>query len=375
MPHMNPPMTLKKLTFSQKRRPFKTEWMQGSGTIYRREWLDTLLSLGKEFALVTDDTVKELHALAFTSYLQENGCSVHLFTIPPGERYKSRYTKETLEDQFLSQGLGRSLCVIAMGGGVITDLAGFLAATYCRGIPLTLIPTTLLGMVDASIGGKTGVNTPLGKNLIGAFYPPHSVAVDIDLLKTLPGREWLNGLAEMLKYGLILAPALFNALSAFWKQSDNTLLLRWIHESYEIKKRVIEADFEERGLRRILNFGHTIGHALELVEDFTIPHGEAIILGMLCEGYISMRLGYLSCEELKTISTAFRLLGFPLKLSKKAINDSLITALSLDKKSVNGSPRFVLLDKIGAVVPFEGEYCSAVAVEVIREAITWMLCL
>lgn len=213
---------------------------------------------GHTFVVITDEHVHKHHPFPI-----ENS---HILVMTPGESHKNRRTKESLEDRLRALGLGRETCIIAIGGGVVTDVVGFVAATYCRGVPWVAIPTTLLGMVDASIGGKTGVNTAAGKNLIGAFYPPEVVWIDLSMLATLPAYEMQSGLAEVIKYSLIGSRDLFLALEksrAKWAARDPDFLRSVIAECATIKSAIVEGDFRETGARRILNFGHTIGHVIE----------------------------------------------------------------------------------------------------------------
>ncbi len=284
------------------------------------------------------------------------------FDLLPISPQKTKEAKEALEEEFLKRGLQKDSLLIAVGGGSLTDLTAFTASTYLRGIPLILIPTTLLGMVDAAIGGKTGIDTPFGKNLFGTFYLPQAVFIEVDFLKTLPDREWKNGLSEILKYGLI-------AEESIWERAQN-----WeknipflIRASVQCKCQIVEADFEEkRGLRRILNFGHTVGHALELLSNYEMPHGEAVALGCMAESFLSFALGYLPEKTLSEILTLYRKLGYRFK---EIDRDAFIQALARDKK---GMFRFVLIDEIGRVLPFEGEYCQNVQPQAISQMIEWM---
>lgn len=318
------------------------------------------------FALVSDENVLKHHKL-----LLKNG---HLFSFPAGEVQKTRRMKELLEDQMLAAGLGRDTCLIAMGGGVVTDLSGFLAATYCRGIPWVAIPTTLLGMVDAAIGGKTGVNTKEGKNLIGAFYPPHEVLLDLSFLGTLPPREMLSGSAEMIKYSLIASPELFRELQqgrAEWAAREGTFLQKIISQCAQIKSAIVQGDFRESGRRRILNFGHTIGHAIEKCEHYQISHGEAVAIGMLVESFISHRLKYLSSKAFESICTLIKSYGFSRPdhpLSLQTMKEAMLS----DKKTHHGKPRSVLLQNIGEPVSFNGEYCAPIDDAILEEALSWV---
>jgi len=330
--------------------------------------------LGSQNVVITDDTVAAL-------YGKDLFKNTHLLTVPAGEASKTRKIKETLEDQMLSLGLGRDTCVIALGGGVITDLAGFVAATYCRGVPAVYIPTTLLAMVDAAIGGKTGVNTPSGKNLIGTITQPKAIFIDKNFLKTLPKEEHFNGVVEMAKHGLIADKDYFHiiARSVATKQSSSELdaagLLRrkllamtgtdLIQKSIDIKKSIVEQDEHETGLRQLLNFGHTIGHAVETASNYKISHGQAVAIGIKAESYISNKLGLLPTEELNTITEFF---STPAVIPAKA---GIQEALKQDKKSINKSPRFILLEKIGKP-HITTTYVHPVENTLIKEAIDYV---
>lgn len=322
--------------------------------------------LASRFALFCDENVAKVIGNKWKEHLEKMGLLVTLVTFPAGEQEKTRERKAALEDLLFSQNFGKDSCFIALGGGVTTDLIGFLASTFCRGVPLVLAPTTLLGMVDAAIGGKTGVNTPFGKNLVGTFYPASKILIDPSVLNTLPPEELTNGTAEIIKYALIYSPTLF-------EQLKTSTLDQILQKCIEIKTHVVQEDFEEKkGLRRILNFGHTIGHALEKIENYKISHGEAVAIGMLVESYISMKMGYLSMEAFQEIDALIRTFPFPLQLSDAVTKEAMLSALSHDKKAAKGSVRFVLLKKIGACEPFGGEYCTAIPAPILNEALEWM---
>ncbi len=329
--------------------------------------------LAPQFALFCDEAIARLMGKKWQEYLQKKGIDALLFTFPPGEQEKSRERKAELEDLLLSKKLGRDTCMIALGGGVTTDLIGYLASTYCRGTPLVFVPTTLLGMVDAAIGGKTGVNTSHGKNLIGTFYPADRILIDPNLLSTLPPPLLRQGAAEVIKYALIRSPELFQILRN-WQPNDLAYLELIIHESVLRKAEVVESDFEEKtGLRRILNFGHTIAHAIEFLEHYKISHGDAVAIGMLVESFISHRMGLLKREAFEEIESLIGSFSFPLTLSQAVTREAMRTALLSDKKSARGAVRFVLLDKIGACHPYGGEYCTVVPEKILDEALHWMV--
>lgn len=334
---------------------------------------DEMQTRASHFALFCDEKVAAVIGKKWLAHLQKKGLQVSLFTFPSGEREKSRERKVQLEDLLFSQKLGGDTCLIALGGGVTTDLIGFLASTFCRGVPLINVPTTLLGMVDASIGGKTGVNTPFGKNLIGSFYPAERILIDPLLLQTLPSEEWTNGCAEVIKYALIFSPKLFKELK-HWNPTDSRYLEHIIHECIQIKGQVVEKDFEEKwGLRRILNFGHTIAHALETIENYKISHGEAVAIGMLVESRISLKKGLLSEQNFAEIEDLIRSFPFRLQLSPAVTLEAMQGALILDKKSRKKTPRFVLLEAIGTYGNFAGEYCSEVSEPILKESLKWMI--
>lgn len=299
------------------------------------------------YAVITDDHVEKIYGRSFTHHLDSLGFDVELFSFPAGEASKTRATKEKLEDALLLEGFGRDTTILALGGGVVTDLAGFLASTYCRGVELILIPTTLLGMVDAAIGGKTGVNTDLGKNMIGSLYSAQQLWICPKFLKTLPEKEWFNGGVEMLKAGLI-------ADAEFFYDFSKIPLEEAIWRAIEIKRRIIAKDPDETGLRRTLNLGHTIGHALETLSDYQISHGEAVAAGIVLEAELSYAMGILKKEALDSIQDRFPPLSFSVDF------EEVFEVLRRDKKAVEGSPRFALLQDIGIPFAADGVYCTEV---------------
>lgn len=255
-----------------------------------------------------------------------------LFVFPAGEASKTREMKERIEDWMISLGCSRGTRIVAVGGGVVLDLAGFVAATYARGIEWTAVPTTLLAMVDASIGGKVGVNALGLKNMIGAFHLPASVEIDLRFLETLPKEEMQNGLAEILKYGFIADPSLL-------KEEG---LEKRIGRSREIKEEIVAKDLYDRGVRASLNFGHTVGHAIETLSEYAISHGLAVAKGMALEATISHLAGYLSRDETELVQRTLREAGFDLDISFAP--EALMKVIHLDKKG-----GMTLLSKIGKV--------------------------
>lgn len=344
-----------------------------SGSLYRQA--EFLSPLAPKFAIITNDTLAPLYGEKLQKSLSSLKLEAHLFQFPDGEQYKTRKTKEDLEDQLFQKGLGRDTCVIGLGGGVVTDIAGYVAATYCRGIPLVIIPTSLLCMVDAGIGGKTGINVPYGKNLLGCIYQPKKVIIDPDTLHSLPKKELINGVVEMIKHGLIADAGYFEYLEKNDKKLlalDPTVVEKGIFESCRIKKEIVEQDEKEQGKRRLLNFGHTIGHALETLTEYSLAHGEAVAIGLLVESYLSVQLNRLDKSVLKQIKQILVNYGVPLHLPKQFPISTFLQAMELDKKSSKGMPRFVMINAIGSPVSFDSHYCTHVDETLIKKALEWM---
>jgi len=306
--------------------------------------------LGKRAAIITDENVNRLYALIVQRALEKAGIGAEVVSVPAGEEHKSLETAARLYDQLARQKFERGSTIIALGGGVIGDLAGFVAATFLRGLSFVQIPTTLLAQVDSSIGGKTGVNTKWGKNLIGTFYQPVFVLIDPQVLKTLPERERWAGLSEVVKYGLIKDPKLFNILEAHLEEIASLKfqeLSRIIKACCECKAEIVGQDEREQGPRRILNFGHTMGHALEAVTGYKrFLHGEAIAWGMLAAAYLSHKKGLLKSTDFGRIQALLGRIKKPKHLAD--IDDhQLLSAAHRDKKVRDQQVHFVLLKAIG----------------------------
>jgi 3-dehydroquinate synthase len=304
---------------------------------------------GRRATMIADQTVFQLLR---EGKLGQARWGEEALTFPAGEKSKTRETWARLTDALLQSGHGRDSGLVVLGGGVAGDLAGFVAATYLRGIPYLLVPTTLLAMVDASVGGKTAVDTPQGKNLIGAFHPPVAVAADPLALISLPEREYRAGLAEAVKHGVIADRSYFEFIE--WDadalmRREQTALTRLIRRSVEIKAAVVSADEREGGLRSILNAGHTVGHALELVSDFGLPHGEAVALGLVVECELAARLGLAPTGMRERVEGLLRRLGLPVRLDRPIAGDQLIAAMSGDKKNRGARLRFALPSDLGTM--------------------------
>ena len=303
-----------------------------------------------KYFIITDSNVKRLYGNEFLKTLRTDKIEAHLLSVPAGEKSKTRKTKEQLEDKLLKLNADRSSIIIAFGGGVIGDLAGFVAATLLRGVPLIQIPTTLLSQVDSSIGGKVAVDHPLGKNLIGAFYHPKKVYIDVNVLKTLSEREFRSGMAEVIKYAAILDQNLFSFLLVnhaniiHLKQST---LIHIISRCCELKKMIVEKDERETGLRRVLNFGHTIGHAVESLSKYKLTHGEAISIGMAAEAKISTSLGILKRSDMERLTFLLELYKLPTLIPSRMNLKKIIESTIHDKKVQQGEVHYTLLEQIG----------------------------
>lgn len=308
-------------------------------------------------ALVVSDTnVAPLAGENLARQLAEAGWNVRLAVQPAGETAKSLREIEKLYDQLIAMQADRSTHVIAVGGGVVGDAAGFAAATYARGLPFIQVPTTLLAAVDSSVGGKVGVNLPAAKNIVGAFHQPKAVFIDTDLLATLPPREFAAGMAEVVKYGMILDESFFDWLEAEEariQSHDPTCLARIIQRSCELKAQVVEADeFETTGLRAVLNFGHTFGHAYEALAKYgTLLHGEAVSIGMIDAATLACELGRIPEDVVSRLTQLLQSFQLPVSLPPETKLDpqQIIATMRLDKKSVGGKLRLILPTKIGHV--------------------------
>jgi shikimate kinase/3-dehydroquinate synthase len=298
--------------------------------------------------IVTDENVAKHYAQKIAESIRNTGMDANVFSIPAGESYKTLDTVSQIWHAFLKTGMDRKSTVIAVGGGVIGDIAGFAASTFMRGVNWVCIPTTLLAMVDASLGGKTGFDLPEGKNLIGSFYPPKLALADPQVLKTLPEPELKSGLAEVVKHGVISDPQLFHlcARGLDWVKGN---LEEIVKRAIAVKIKVIEEDPYERGFRAALNLGHTVGHAVELVSGFRLRHGEAVSIGMVAEAKLAERLAVAGKGLSDAISRPLSELGLPTHIPKDLPREELIRAMRMDKKKSNGVVRFALPVEIGRV--------------------------
>jgi 3-dehydroquinate synthase len=304
--------------------------------------------LSGPIAIVTDENVAAIYLRRALDSLQEAGYLAKSVIIPPGEAIKTIGTISNIWKQFLEIGVERASTVVALGGGVVGDLAGFAAATYLRSVPWVVLPTSLLAMVDASLGGKTGADLPQGKNLVGAFHAPQLVLTDPETLATLPQVELRSGMAEVIKAGIIGDPTLFAECAQGWQQVESN----WgelVCRAMAVKIRVIEDDPYEAGLRAVLNYGHTIGHAVELVSNFELRHGEAVAIGMVVEAWIAEQIGLAEPGLSDQIKDVCARLGLPTEVPGKMPRDAILDAMQVDKKRAGGRVRFALPSRVGEV--------------------------
>lgn len=343
----------------------------------------------RRFALITDSTVESLFAPDIRDRLLSAGFEGEIFSFPAGEPSKTRETKSALEDRMLAAGYRRDCFVLAVGGGVVSDLAGFLAGTYARGVPFINYATTLLAAADASVGGKTAVDTPLATNLIGLFHQPRKVYIDIDAWRTLPPRQISSGLAETVKHALLaetLRPAGRSDLPgpaapadrAFFEYLEEHMedirnhdpsACEWIaRQNCSVKYQVVMKDERETGLREILNLGHTVGRAVETESAYRLTHGEAVSIGLAAACALSVRLGYMTEQEAARVRRLLARAGLPAGIPAYVDREALLRRLYTDKKVRNGRLRFVLPQGIGAVVEFSpGVFAREISEETARE--------
>lgn len=302
-------------------------------------------------AVVTDTGVGKIYRERVVETLTAAGFTPWVIEIPAGEEHKNLAWLAFLYDKLVEGRIERRSPLIALGGGVIGDMAGFAAATFQRGLPFIQVPTTLLAQVDASVGGKTAINHPAGKNLIGAFYQPRLVVIDVDTLKTLPRREFLAGLAEVIKYGVILSPDLFTVLEEQLERLfrfDSQLLITVIKACCQLKALVVEEDETEGDYRAILNFGHTMGHAIESATEYKrFLHGEAVAIGMSFAARLSQERELCSAETRERVDRLLKKAGLPVEIPKTLKGGHLLLGIETDKKIAGGKVKFVCIEEIG----------------------------
>jgi len=325
----------------------------------------------KKAAIVSNPTVYDLYGKTLASSLLASGFEIIEIILPDGEEYKNLSSVERIYEQLLKLRFDRKSVLIALGGGVIGDITGYAASTYMRGIDFIQVPTTLLAQVDSSVGGKTGVNHALGKNMIGTFWQPRLVWADISTLHTLSRRNFLSGIAEIVKYGIIWDSAFFD----FLEKKRETLLslnpddiIHVIRRSCEIKADIVSRDERESGLRAILNFGHTIGHAIETATGYaTYLHGEAIAIGMHVEAILAHETGLIGSDEVSRIQHLLKTFGLPTEIPAGIDLAALFEAMKLDKKAVSGDLKFILPEQIGKV-RIQGNISEKIVRQAVKKA-------
>ena len=326
-----------------------------------------------KFAIITDSNVEPLYARPLEQKLLDAGYQTDVFVFPAGEKSKTRQTKAMIEDAMLEKGYRRDCCILAVGGGVVTDLAGFIAGTYGRGVPFINYATSLLAAADASVGGKTAVDTPLATNLIGLINQPKKVYLDLDTGKTLPQREIYSGLAETIKHACLADAAFFDYLEAHMDEIlelDQEACEHIAEKNCSIKYHVVMQDERELGLREVLNLGHTVGRAVETVSDYRLLHGEAVSIGLVAEARLAQNMGYLSEADAERVIALLKRAKLPTEIPEYIDREALVKKLYTDKKVRDGKLRFVIQDGIGAIATFgENVYASPISEEKAREII------
>lgn len=334
---------------------------------------DGLVGTIHKFVVITDSIVKDLYAEKIYNKLLAQGYQADLFVFQEGEKQKTRKTKEEIEDAMLAKGYRRDCCIIAVGGGVVTDLAGFVAGTYGRGVPFINYATTLLAAADASVGGKTAVDTPLATNLIGLFNQPEKVYLDIATWKSLPERQVISGLSETIKHACLASREFFDYLDANMDQIlsvDKEVCEHIAEENCKVKYEVVMQDEKESGLREVLNLGHTVGRAIETVSGYELLHGEAVSIGMVAEVKLAYKLGYMTEKERDAVIALLQKAKLPIAIPDYVDRELLVKKLYTDKKVRDGKLRFVIQKGIGNVVEFQpGVFATPIEESVAREII------
>ncbi|AUR52118.1 3-dehydroquinate synthase [Aquella oligotrophica] len=339
-----------------------------------QEWIAEYCHSGK-VVIISDDTVAKMYGELLCDNLQASGYQVELIIFPSGENSKNIATKTAIEEEMFAFGCDRHTLCVALGGGVVGDMAGFIAATYMRGMDFIQVPTSMLAMIDSSVGGKVAVNSSYGKNNIGAFWQPKAVIMDIDLLKSLPKDQIINGFFEAVKIFLTCDGEHFEFCESHLDlilALEEKSLIKVLQKAVALKAMVVEIDEEERNLRMILNYGHTIAHALEKLSKYVIMHGFAVGLGMLIEAKVANLLGLLADTDFIRVSKFLSRLDINTSILKSYDNQSIIAAMRGDKKNLNQETVLVLLTGIGSVKNIDNKVAFPVAESVIAEALDYV---
>ena|SRR3989338_3638763 len=328
--------------------------------------------LGNRFALVTDDHVSALYGQSLESQLNDAGLPTKLFAFPAGEKNKKLRICENLMNEMSSNGFGRDTAIIALGGGVVGDMSGFMAAIFNRGVPYVQVPTTLVSQADSSIGGKTGVDTEFGKNLVGQFKQPKVVYIDPLMLRTLPHTEYIGGLAETVKHGIIQDADFFDYLKNNRREvlvTSDEVLLHLARTNCRIKGNIVEKDPHEKGLRRILNLGHTIGHAVEKLSNYKLQHGHCVAIGTMPALRIAHQVTGFPSDDLAKVENLFKYFQLPVTIPENIKNEDILKVTTLDKKAAKGQARYCLPTRIGTMAEFGGQYAIYVDEGIVRHAL------
>lgn len=334
------------------------------------------------YAIITDSNVAALYGYRLFELMKKQGFNVDIYSIPAGEKSKTRENKAEIEDKMLEAGFRKDSCIIALGGGVVTDLAGFLAATYCRGIPVINYATTFLAAADASIGGKTAVDTPLATNMIGLIVQPQKVYIDLKTWETLDDAQIENGLSETIKHACIADADFFEYLNANVDvikergRSDKRYIdmLEYIcRKNIEIKYNVVTQDEQEDGLREVLNLGHTVGRAIEAASKYEISHGNAVSLGMVAQVLLGYNRGYVTDKQKDRVIEIYNKAGLPVTLNEKVKIENILDKMYADKKVRKGKIKFVFQKGIGDMMVFGERFSDTVEKNEIEEALKKMM--
>jgi 3-dehydroquinate synthase len=345
----------------------------GGGALDQIGEIARVVAPAHRYAIITDDNVGPLYSNSVRAALE--GTRIEILTIAAGEAHKTRETWARLTDDLLAHGFGRDSTIIALGGGVVGDIAGFVAATYMRGVPYIQVPTSLLAMIDASVGGKTGVDTSNGKNLVGAFHQPAAVVADIGVLTTLPAEHLRAGMAEAIKHGVIADVEYFNMVSEVATNLASTdvagnKMLELVARSVEIKADVVRRDERENGVRKTLNFGHTIGHAVERCSNYSVLHGDAVAIGMVYESMLAERLGVAEPKTSSRVRDVLQRAGLPVALPVSISVNDVVAATHGDKKARAGETEYALPLRVGAMAAEDRGWSLAVPDAIVREILT-----
>ncbi len=371
------PSKLTKLTINlPPQKPHSYNIFVGNGLLGQIPQILKKFQQASTYVIITDKNVEKIYGQYLHQLLKNTGLQAKIIAFPAGEKFKSEATKTFLDHQMLKSGCGRDSMILALGGGVVGDTAGFVASTYMRGIPYIQIPTSLLAMVDSSIGGKVGIDTAYGKNLIGAFWHPQAVIADIDCLKNLPRKQMLNGLFEVIKIFLTYDAKYFHFIEKnlvrdknFCSISNPSALKKIITRAIELKIDTVCRDEHDGNERMVLNWGHTIGHALERLTNYRLFHGFAVAYGILVESKISQLMGVLPVDQFHAIEKFMKKLDITANfLQKFKIND-IVNVTRMDKKSSFGKVKYVLLEKIGKVKALHGNFGHVVSDAIVKKAL------